>query len=394
MKEEAASLVDKLLGKNPEESRSGFPKNHEENVDKAANYDKDDDEKGLPPGVGRPRPRDVVAGLEWIGGGRRRRRLRIWVEVGLDRDRQRKTLRILDRTIFAREIKGFAGGNRQVSMMDAEKTFFVVLADAHLEWLVGTRNDASGCFATMEISYPLREGIFRAHYCCMWQGGKRWLCISETCRRGRSYFVKIPVESHSDRWPSLWKFLGGWMEGLAVAAPVTGTRDKSYAAITNPLIFAEDGDYWLLFQAWAQKSWGVLIEDRMLLSDGLWMIKLPSKGDVARIMTLGTGHSETGALLLMAGTPGLVSPISKPETAWWRLKKVKSLCMAGKARVATCMFAHRQLDVDRVAWAGVLRRVLILHSSSNRVDRVRRQGNFLFKSSSKKEVVGLESVQQ
>ncbi|CAN1236928.1 hypothetical protein LINGRAPRIM_LOCUS1780 [Linum grandiflorum] len=44
---------------------------------------------------------------------------------------------------------------------------------------------------------------------------------------------------------------------------------------------------WLLFKKWAHKSWGISAKERFPLSDDLWMIKLPCKGDVERILRLG-----------------------------------------------------------------------------------------------------------
>ncbi|CAN0873197.1 hypothetical protein LINGRAHAP2_LOCUS10312 [Linum grandiflorum] len=44
---------------------------------------------------------------------------------------------------------------------------------------------------------------------------------------------------------------------------------------------------WVLFQAWVGKSWGSTMEERRPLADDLWLIKLLTIEDVARIMRLG-----------------------------------------------------------------------------------------------------------
>ncbi|CAN0911375.1 hypothetical protein LINGRAHAP2_LOCUS26821 [Linum grandiflorum] len=44
---------------------------------------------------------------------------------------------------------------------------------------------------------------------------------------------------------------------------------------------------WSLFGTWAKQWWGVQVEERRSLSDDLWLLKLPGKADVDRIMNLG-----------------------------------------------------------------------------------------------------------
>ncbi|CAN0876560.1 hypothetical protein LINGRAHAP2_LOCUS11376 [Linum grandiflorum] len=44
---------------------------------------------------------------------------------------------------------------------------------------------------------------------------------------------------------------------------------------------------WFLFETWAKQWWGVQVEERRSLSDDLWLLKLPGKADVDRIMNLG-----------------------------------------------------------------------------------------------------------
>ncbi|CAN0915025.1 hypothetical protein LINGRAHAP2_LOCUS28889 [Linum grandiflorum] len=146
----------------------------------------------------------------------------------------------MDWTISAQETDWFAGGNFQLTVTDARKSFFVVLATAHLEWLVGTMQVA----ATQRWRFHIhceREWLGRiVAIGCMWREGRRWLCISETCSKDRSFFVKIPVEPHSDGWPSLLKFLGSLLEGYD--APVQGARVKSYAEMAGPMSFPVAGD--------------------------------------------------------------------------------------------------------------------------------------------------------
>ncbi|CAN0839445.1 hypothetical protein LINGRAHAP2_LOCUS2580 [Linum grandiflorum] len=43
---------------------------------------------------------------------------------------------------------------------------------------------------------------------------------------------------------------------------------------------------WGLFGVWAQKWWGVEVGDRHSLSDDLWLVKLPRKEDIERILRL------------------------------------------------------------------------------------------------------------
>ncbi|CAN0838639.1 hypothetical protein LINGRAHAP2_LOCUS2262 [Linum grandiflorum] len=44
---------------------------------------------------------------------------------------------------------------------------------------------------------------------------------------------------------------------------------------------------WEAFDVWSQKSWGIRIEERIGLSDDLWLLKLPLKSDVERVVRLG-----------------------------------------------------------------------------------------------------------
>ncbi|CAN0928361.1 hypothetical protein LINGRAHAP2_LOCUS36450 [Linum grandiflorum] len=245
----------------------------------------------------------------------------------LRQGQRRRSLRIQGSSILIQDTDGFNGADYRLSVSDGHSSFFVVFAEEHLVWLVGVLKVA----ASQRWSFPMVcEAEFagrRIHIGAMWRRGRRLLCVSESSRGGRSFYVRVPVEENSDGWPGFLKTLASLVT-KEMEKP-SGIGERSFAEVVRPLTFPLEGDCetveiggvrmvkvgnvgmgerkrflecclvvrlvgsvmtsadWLLFEAWSKKWWGTKIEGRSMLSDDLWLIKLPSKEDVERVLKLG-----------------------------------------------------------------------------------------------------------
>ncbi|CAN0907175.1 hypothetical protein LINGRAHAP2_LOCUS24661 [Linum grandiflorum] len=243
------------------------------------------------------------------------------------RDREEKTLRIQDSIFSIQDSDEFAGAEFQISVRDRHGVFFVVLAEEHLTWLVDVLTVASAHRWTFPAHCELVVKGRSLHVGCMWWVGRRFLCLSEACKGGRSFFVRVPTERNSDGWPGLLRMLRGF--GSKETAEGGLVSERSFAEVVRPRRFPAEGICkvisskgtktvtvdttgvkeresflncclvlrlvgeemteadWVLFGAWTQRWWGVSVEDRFPMADELWLLKLHREDDVARVMRLG-----------------------------------------------------------------------------------------------------------
>ncbi|CAN0905744.1 hypothetical protein LINGRAHAP2_LOCUS23846, partial [Linum grandiflorum] len=222
---------------------------------------------------------------------RDRERAEDWSRVG--RECCVLSLRIQDSTILMHSSDEFAGADFRFSAANIRGSAFVVMAGELLGWLV----DVLSVAAAQRWAFPAQcekevKGRW-IHVGGMRQGWPGLLrALREITHRGetkegraagRSFVDVVKKDIFSEAGESYVVS----MEGCRVVkVEIRGVEERKNF-LGRCLVLRMEGEVmrkgdWEAFDVWSQKSWGIQIEERIGLSDDLWLLKLPLKSDVER----------------------------------------------------------------------------------------------------------------